>query len=481
MNTTKRVKKRIQPQVIENKEIIKEVNETSISSIPTSRKSDSNNPNSIQTENKSIVTTNEMLIKQHEEFVAKVETHIHKMEEENKGKEMTMEEDQRQQEREKMMFKKRTWETNAGLIYTFMTTFETQYPSTTTFDWGRITERNKNTILQELIYGTNRVEDECAFVVKGSSYLPIDIIKSTQYENGMIGEIECENRYEDTIQLCMHSGDVLRLRTMPQERNICVTSSSDGNCYLINFDSEEIEAIPLCQGGGYGISWSPVIAGMFATGENSNLRVFNINDNQLNSRMNIQDFINDVSWHYTEPLVLSVSEESKAIITDIRTMETAIQMTKLHDGDTNACSFDPINTHLFITGGGVDGFVKFWDMRKPNIELCHLYGAEKGINSCSLSSVNPGFVLSASKDYRVRLFDMNKVGEDQTSDDADDGGSELLLTHCGHEDEVFEAFFHPELPFVVGSCGNGFDIQLWKPNNSVTKEDYPFCKPSFIK
>ena len=79
MNTTKRVKKRIQPQVIENKEIIKEVNETSILSIST-KPTESIKSISIQTNQTEFtndikpenVITEEMLIKRNEEFITKI-------------------------------------------------------------------------------------------------------------------------------------------------------------------------------------------------------------------------------------------------------------------------------------------------------------------------------------------------------------------------------------------------------------------------
>ena len=241
----------------------------------------------------------------------------------------------------------------------------------------------------------------------------------------------------------------------------------------------EIEKMSI--GGGYGISWSPILNGYYSVCEKNNLHIVDIQKNITQTIPNLHDSINDVCWNYESPLILSVGEDSKAIIVDERILKSSIEITNIHDGDGNSCSFDPINTNIFITGGGIDGFINFWDMRYTKRSLYQLGGSKKGINCCQLSSVNPGFVSSASKDHKVRIYDMQRVAEDQNSTDKEDGGSELLIVHSGHLNEVYDSLFHYEIPHVIGSCGEGYDIQIWKPVDSVVKDDITtILQPDFL-
>lgn len=318
-----------------------------------------------------------------------------------------------------------TWKSNTQYLYSFLTTHETEFPYSTTFDWGLVTDRNSSVIKQQFYYGTN-VYDEASYVIRGTVSIPTGDVQPTGYIDGMVGQFDCDERVESQ-QIFPHSGDVRRLRVMPQNKNICVTTSSDGNCYIFNFDTPQSDPVVRTPGGGFGLSWSPTNSGTFAVCEGGNIHIFTVDREEGVAITNAHDSINDVSWNYKSPLILSVGEDSRAVISDTRTMKPELVYTQIHNGDGNACSFDPVNTDIFITGGGVDGAVRFWDMRMPNTELCHLQGATAGINCCYLSPAVPGFVVAASKDHHVRIYDMSKVGEDQTSNDADDGGSEFLV------------------------------------------------------
>ncbi|BFU23627.1 WD domain, G-beta repeat containing protein [Entamoeba histolytica HM-1:IMSS-B] len=399
------------------------------------------------------------------------------MEEDIDNNKMEEEDVNIQQKAAKIAREYETWKSNAIYLYSFLTTYETSFPYSTTFDWGNIVDRNNNVAKQEFVYGTN---GENAFVIKAFTSIPLGTVKPSPFVDGMVGEFDCDDRI-DEIALVSHSGDVRRIRTMPQDKNVCVTTSSDGNCYIYNFNETNPQPCKRTAGGGFGICWSNLLLGTFTVCEEGNLHIFNTEVPEGISIKNIHDSINDVCWNSQSEIMLSVGEDGRALITDYRTLKTEIEFKETHEGDANACSFDPNYSTLFITGGGIDGFVRFWDMRKPNQELCHLFGPQDGINCCCLSTINKGFVCTASKDHMVRIYDMSKVGEDQTSNDADDGGSEFLFGHSGHLNEVFDALWNPEIPYVIGTSGDGRDIQFWKPMESLMKEDRTILKPQFLK
>ncbi|ELP92918.1 histone acetyltransferase type B subunit, putative [Entamoeba invadens IP1] len=372
-----------------------------------------------------------------------------------------------------------TWKANTIYLYSFLTTYETPFPAATTFDWGTVVSNTSDVTKQSFIYGTNEVDDT-AYIGKCVLSIPTGEVKPTSFKDGNVGEFDCDVRYDDS-GLFMHKGDVRRLRAMPQNRDVVVTSSSENQSFIYNTADSLCEGVERKHGGGFGLSWSIVSPGTFCVCENGNVYVYTINnENEEIAMLNVHNSINDVCFKADADIILSVGEDSRAVLTDIRTKTTVSVFSETHSGDANACCFDQGNSYIFITGGGEDGFVRFWDTRKPNFELCHLFGAEKGINCCQLSTINLGYVCSASKDNRVRIYDMSRVGEDQTSNDADDGGSEFLFQHNGHFNEVYDALWNPNIPFVIGSAGEGREIQFWRPMKQLMKEDRTILKPAFL-
>ncbi|KAL7718199.1 Histone acetyltransferase type B subunit [Entamoeba marina] len=374
-----------------------------------------------------------------------------------------------------------TWKVNAIYLYDFLTTHETSFPYSTTVDWGNIIKTTPTVSYQNIIYGTNEF-NEMSYVIRSSVAIPTNP-KPSAFSDGNVGDFVCDDRVND-VDFLPHKGDVRRCRAMPQNRDIVATTSSDGNCYVYNFNNQSTTPTIRSPGGGFGLSWSPVMSGNFAVCVDGKVHVFNIDQNEngnTGTSFNLHDAVNDVSWSSSSMTFLSVGEDSKAIVTDVRGVEKAIIFENTHEGDANACYFDNTNSDIFITGGGVDGLVRFWDIRRPGLELCHLQGACDGINYCALSNISSGFVVSASKDSKVRLYDMSKVGEDQTSNDADDGGSEFLFAHSGHLNEVFDSIWNPLFPHVIASAGDGRDIQIWQPSKSLLVEDRKILRPTFLK
>lgn len=67
---------------------------------------------------------------------------------------------------------------------------------------------------------------------------------------------------------------------------------------------------------------------------------------------------------------------------------------------------------------------------------------------------------------------MNRIGDEQTVEDADDGPPELLFVHGGHTAKISEFSWNPEMPWVIASAAEDNILQVWKMAESIYRDDY---------
>ena len=58
------------------------------------------------------------------------------------------------------------------------------------------------------------------------------------------------------------------------------------------------------------------------------------------------------------------------------------------------------------------------------------------MNSLSWSNFSESILATSGTDRRVRIWDMTRIGNEQSGADCDDGPPELLFIHTGHTAEV---------------------------------------------
>lgn len=63
--------------------------------------------------------------------------------------------------------------------------------------------------------------------------------------------------------------------------------------------------------------------------------------------------------------------------------------------------------------------------------------------------------------FRLHVWDLSKIGEEQTAEDAEDGPPELLFIHGGHTAKISDFSWNPNEPWVICSVSEDNIMQVW--------------------
>ena len=216
--------------------------------------------------------------------------------------------------------------------------------------------------------------------------------------------------------------------------------------------------------------------------------------------------INDVAWSAVAPhLFASASDDGSLALWDNRCSAAqarswVARVTGAHGGAPVQCvAMSPFSETLLVSGGA-DGTVRLWDSRcltGSGGKREHGSGAKGGwrLRSSSSSSAaadaaRPSHVLavhgdevlsvtwnperetvlaSAGCDRRVILWDVARVGREQSEEEARDGPPELLFVHGGHTNKVTDLSWCPMQGSTsyMASVAEDNILQIWQPTENV--------------
>jgi len=78
------------------------------------------------------------------------------------------------------------------------------------------------------------------------------------------------------------------------------------------------------------------------------------------------------------------------------------------------------------------------------------------------SPFNESILGSASADRRVGIWDLSRIGMEQSPDDAEDGPPELLFLHGGHTSKVSDFSWNAQDPWTIASVSEDNVLQVWQ-------------------
>jgi histone-binding protein RBBP4 len=73
-----------------------------------------------------------------------------------------------------------------------------------------------------------------------------------------------------------------------------------------------------------------------------------------------------------------------------------------------------------------------------------------------------GVLASCSADRRVGVWDLSRIGMEQSVEDAEDGPPELLFLHGGHTSKVSDFSWNVKDPWTIASVAEDNILQVWK-------------------
>lgn len=71
-------------------------------------------------------------------------------------------------------------------------------------------------------------------------------------------------------------------------------------------------------------------------------------------------------------------------------------------------------------------------------------------------------LASSGTDRRLHVWDLSKIGEEQSVEDAEDGPPELLFIHGGHTAKISDFSWNPNDAWVICSVSEDNILQVWQ-------------------
>ena len=85
---------------------------------------------------------------------------------------------------------------------------------------------------------------------------------------------------------------------------------------------------------------------------------------------------------------------------------------------------------------------------------------------------NETILASSGTDRRLHVWDLSKIGEEQSAEDAEDGPPELLFIHGGHTAKISDFSWNPNDPWVICSVSEDNIMQVRICHASATFSDW---------
>lgn len=84
---------------------------------------------------------------------------------------------------------------------------------------------------------------------------------------------------------------------------------------------------------------------------------------------------------------------------------------------------------------------------------------------------NESILASCSADRRVAIWDLSRIGMEQTVEDAEDGPPELLFLHGGHTSKVSDISWNANDEWTLASVSEDNVLQVWNMAEEIYAEE----------
>ena len=281
---------------------------------------------------------------------------------------------------------------------------------------------------------------------------------------------------------------------MPQNPSIIASKGPSGDIQIFDYTrhssrptaTDENKSQPdlrlTCQSDtGYGLSWNTLQKGYLASSSgDSVVCVWDVQagesrDDRLDAIVKLNGhlaIIEDVAWSWhNENQLISVSDDRQILLWDIRnTAAPASAVKDAHAAEINCVAFNPVQEHIFVTGSS-DNNIHVWDSRKLDTPTHTLSHHKDDVLQVAWSPFHSHVLASSSADRLVAIWDLERIGKEQSEEDAADGPPELLFVHGGHTNRVPDVAWCPNMPWVLASVAEDNILQIWSMTSEVYEDD----------
>ncbi|KAF7487692.1 Histone-binding protein RBBP4 [Sarcoptes scabiei] len=398
------------------------------------------------------------------------------------------------------------WKKNTPFLYDLVMTHALEWPSLTA-QWLPKIQQLPNTdySIHKIILGTH-TSDEQNHLVIATVQLPNEdhSFDASYYDidNGEYGGFASVAGKIEIIQKINHEGEVNRARYMPQNPNVVATKTPSSDVLIFDYSKHPVKPVDKkCNPDlrlrghlkeGYGLSWNANLSGhLLSASDDQTICLWDVNStvrpdktiDALSIFTGHTSVVEDVAWHLLHATLFgSVSDDQTLMIWDTRSKDTQkpTQVVDAHLAEVNCLSFNPFSEYILATGSA-DKTVALWDLRNIKVKL-HTFTSHKDeIFQVQWSPHNETILASSGTDRRLNIWDLSRIGEEQSTEDAEDGPPELLFIHGGHTAKISDFAWNPNDPWVICSVSEDNIMQIWQMAENIYTEEETEANPNDLE
>jgi len=392
------------------------------------------------------------------------------------------------------------WKKNTPFLYDLVVTHALEWPSLTV-QWlpDRVEPPGKDYSVQKLILGTHTSENEQNHLMIAEVQLPLEDaeVDARQYdESGEVGGYGAGAGKVQVTHLINHDGEVNRARYCPHNPFVIATKTVSADVYL--FDYSRHPSKPPAGGActpdlrlkghkteGYGLSWSPFREGHLLSGsDDAQVCLWDVHGPLGSGEKEVvaKDIyvghlgvVEDVAWHSKhEHIFGSVGDDKQLLLWDTRKPSSdpssKISGVDAHGAEVNCLAFNPFNEYVLATGSA-DKTVAVFDSRNLSQRLHTFSNHTEEVFQIGWSPKHETVLASCGADRRLMCWDLSRIGDEQTPEDAEDGPPELLFIHGGHTSKISDFAWNANDDWVVASVAEDNILQIWQMAENIYAED----------
>eukprot|EP00798_Chlamydomonas_sp_ICE-L_P001886 gene1886-33302_t len=370
------------------------------------------------------------------------------------------------------------WKKNTPFLYDLAITHALEWPSLTV-QWlpDKESVPDKDYSKQKLIMGTHTSDGEQNYLMIGEVQLPTEDseLDARQYDDernevggyggahGKVNIVQQINHDGETISADVYVFDYSKHPSKPSPDGVCRP-----NIVLKGHRTE-----------GYGLAWSPFMSGHLLSGsDDAQICLWDISSslsgkqNQLMAKTIYQEHqgvVEDVAWHcHHGDIFGSVGDDKQLILWDVRRppSQGVLYASQAHIAEVNCIAFNPLNPNILATGSA-DKTVALHDWRNLTQRLHVFESHTDEVFQIGWSPKNETILASCGADRRVMVWDLSRIGDEQSPEDAEDGPPELLFIHGGHTSKISDFAWNPNDDWVLASVAEDNILQVWQMAENI--------------
>ncbi|SCU88044.1 LAFA_0E10374g1_1 [Lachancea sp. 'fantastica'] len=388
------------------------------------------------------------------------------------------------------------WKKNAKLLYEFLNTNNTKWPSLTCQLFPDVdVAGDTHRILLSSFTSSQLPQDESLYVGKLSSMKHLSWsslnnfdMEEREFKIDNSLKLPSKNLVEDLRIKFPTGGDCNKARFSPANPDIIAAASSNGSVYvfdrtkhgsarqkLLSGSSNEPEYQIHCQlptsaelepNEALSLAWNWQRPGSLATTyAQGQLCVWDLQKFVKTSATLVDPAFaveidpqgtNDASWMVNHDSLLACCGEGNVLrLVDTRTDQKAQSVAETnpnHTGGINVCQFN-YHKDLLLASADSTGKVNLWDVRNFQ-EPLQAWQHGDAVSAIQWSPHNGAVLATASQnDGLVKIWDLSQPDQDD----------QLIFTHGGHMFGVNDISWDLHDPWMMCSVSNDNSFQLWKP------------------